>query len=66
MRRTTGLFLALTIGGAVTVAGQSRPPAGLDSLLRAVQADSNEWTAHYDLAMGYWDRKQWDDAERAL
>jgi tetratricopeptide (TPR) repeat protein len=32
---------------------------------RAV-ADSNDAGAHYDLAMAYWDRKQWDLAEASL
>lgn len=35
----------------------------LESLARQ---DSNDAMAHYRLAMGYWDRKRWDDAERTL
>lgn len=32
---------------------------------RAV-ADSNDPLAHYDLAMGFWDQKRWNEAERSL
>ncbi|HEY7683814.1 MAG TPA: tetratricopeptide repeat protein [Gemmatimonadales bacterium] len=31
-----------------------------------VRSDSNDASLHYQLAMAYWDRKEWDDAERSL
>jgi hypothetical protein len=38
----------------------------LDSLVQRARRDSNDATAHYQVAMGYWDRKKWDEAEKAL
>ena len=36
------------------------------SLEAAVARDSNDFVALYDLALGYWSKKRWDDAERTL
>ncbi|MFN8647071.1 MAG: tetratricopeptide repeat protein [Gemmatimonadales bacterium] len=44
---------------------QPRPPTIPELEAQAVR-DSNDATVHYQLAMAYWDRKRWDDAERAL
>ncbi|MEO8294656.1 MAG: tetratricopeptide repeat protein [Gemmatimonadota bacterium] len=38
----------------------------LEQLQAKAVADSNDPVAHYQLAMGYWDKKRWDDAERSL
>ncbi len=47
--------------------GNRRPsPPSLDSLERSARADSNDAVAHYELAMGYWRRMRWGDAERSL
>ena len=45
----------------------SRPsPPSLDSLERSARADSNDAVAHYELAMGYWRKMRWGDAEQSL
>ena len=36
------------------------------SLEAAAARDSNDIVALYDLALGYWSKKRWDDAERTL
>ncbi len=66
------LGLALAIGLALCAyaspveAQKLKILASLDSLETRAQADSNDPTAHYDLALGYWDKKRFDDAERQL
>ena len=42
-----------------------RLPQLADLQQRAI-ADSNDPMAHYQLAMGYWQKKKWDEAELAL
>jgi Tfp pilus assembly protein PilF len=62
-----GLALAATLSTAAGAHAQKR--AGgvrLDSLVAAVRADSNEPRAHYQLALGYWDAKRYDEAEQSL
>jgi tetratricopeptide (TPR) repeat protein len=48
--------------------GQVRLPRGVTvrSLEAAAVRDSNDPVVQYDLAMGYWSRARWDDAERTL
>jgi tetratricopeptide (TPR) repeat protein len=41
-------------------------PRPIEELQRRAVADSNDPMAHYQLAMGYWEKKKWDEAERAL
>ncbi|HXE58463.1 MAG TPA: tetratricopeptide repeat protein [Gemmatimonadales bacterium] len=38
----------------------------LAELERRLRADSNDAAAHYNVALGYWSAKRYDDAERAL
>lgn len=57
------LPLALLLALATPAAAQRVELADLQARARA---DSNDPIAHYDLAMGYWEKKQWDNAERAL
>lgn len=38
----------------------------LEDLEARVRTDSNDAAAHYNVAMGYWARKRWADAEREL
>src|SRR3989442_810612 len=38
----------------------------LKDLEAAAQRDSNDAFAQYNLALGYWSKKRYDDAERAL
>jgi tetratricopeptide (TPR) repeat protein len=48
------------------LSGRQTTEPTLDSLLARARVDSNDAQAHYDLAMAYWDKKRWDDAEHAL
>lgn len=58
------LLVTATHPGAAQDAKARAVP--LDSLERRARADSNDAVAHYDLAMGYWRAKRWDDADHAL
>jgi tetratricopeptide (TPR) repeat protein len=58
------VFLAPPLGAQQNTRKPSRP--SLDSLVRRAHADSNDAVAHYDLAMGYWRRMRWEEAERSL
>ena len=40
--------------------------AKLEDLQAAAARDSNDAAAHYNLAMGYWSKKRYSDAERSL
>jgi Tfp pilus assembly protein PilF len=59
--------VALTVVPLVAE-GQVRLPRGVTvrSLELAAASDSNDPGVQYDLAMGYWSRSRWDDAERTL
>ena len=65
--RPIGLALALLLA-AVPVAAQVRlrPGVSLRLLELAAARDSNDPATLYDLALGYWSKKRWDDAERVL
>lgn len=41
-------------------------PASVQALERAAVRDSNDAAAHYNLALGYWSQKRWDDVGREL
>jgi tetratricopeptide (TPR) repeat protein len=56
--------LALTASLQAQTGRVSEPT--LDSLRTRAAADVNDPVAHYDLAMAYWEKKQWDDSEKEL
>ncbi|MEO8138449.1 MAG: tetratricopeptide repeat protein [Gemmatimonadota bacterium] len=62
----TGPTLVLLL--ATPLAAQDSPSRepSLAELEAAARQDSNDAVAHYRLAMGYWDKKRWDDVEREL
>jgi len=62
----SGQILALLL--ATPLAGQESGTHGqsLAELQATATRDSNDAVALYRLAMGYWDKKKWDDAERIL
>jgi tetratricopeptide (TPR) repeat protein len=41
-------------------------PVSLGELEQRARADSNDPIAHYNVALGYWNAKRWDDAEKSL
>ncbi len=60
---------------AILLAGLAPRPLGaqkviiaekLEDLEARVRTDSNDAAAHYNVAIGYWSRKRWGDAEREL
>ena len=54
----------MSLPGTAAAAQSGRPR--LDSLELRARADSNDAVAHYELALGYWERKRFDEAERSL
>jgi tetratricopeptide (TPR) repeat protein len=65
MRSLLASLLACLI--AVPAAGQSvRVTESLEVLEARARADSNDAAAHYNLAMGYWSKKKYAEAERSL
>lgn len=61
-------WLGLALLLPVSLHGQIRlkPGVTVRSLELAVSRDPNDVAALYDLALGYWSKKRWDDAERSL
>lgn len=57
-----GVIPSVTPLVAQKVSGEAR----LEDLRVAALKDSNDANSHYALAMGYWDKKKWDDAEKEL
>lgn len=67
MRLSLVLFpLALLTAAAPVSAQRIKLPVKLEELEQRVKADSNDAAAHYNVALGYWNEKRFDDAERAL
>ena len=68
MRRSLVLLALLAGGSAAPLAAQVRlrPGVTIRSLEAAAARDSSDTAVLYDLALGYWSKKRWDDAERTL
>jgi tetratricopeptide (TPR) repeat protein len=68
--RAAGLaaFVALGVGSPLSAQQSARKPPlpSIDSLEARARVDSNDAVVHYELAMGYWGAKRYDDADRAL
>jgi len=47
-------------------AAQFKLPVKLADLEQRARADSNDPAAHFNAALGYWNAKRWQDADRAL
>lgn len=61
------LFAALIALPAIAKAqGKIELPVSLSELENRAKADSNDAAAHYNVALGYWNAKRWDDVEREL
>lgn len=65
MFRAALLLSCWLAGHTLQALAQNSPPT-LDSLLARAAADVNDPVAHYDVAMAFWEKKRWDDAEREL
>jgi tetratricopeptide (TPR) repeat protein len=69
MIRRVGLLLGLSIPLAASVLSAQvhlKPGVTLHQLELAVTRDPYDPAALYDLALGYWSKKRWDDVERTL
>ena len=65
MKAMLSAVLALFL--TVPAAAQSvRVTESLETLQQRARADSNDAAAHYNLAMGYWSKKKYDEAEGSL
>lgn len=63
----SAVALATLVGGRPAAAQVTlREGVTLRNLEAAAARDSNDHVAQYELALGYWSKKRWDDAERAL
>ena len=58
------VLLAVTPGRAP--AQHIKLSASLTSLEKAAHTDSNDAAAQYNVALGYWNAKRWDDVDSAL
>ena len=71
MARMTGLLLCALATAALAaprdlVAQRLKLSKSLSELEAAVRTDSTDPAAQYNVAMGYWSAKRYDDAEKAL
>lgn len=55
----------MALGGSA-YAQSIKLPAKLPELENRAKADSNDAAAQYNVALGYWNAKRWDDADSAL
>lgn len=61
------LLLAVAVATGTSLApAQFKLPKKLDELEAIARKDSNDAAAHYNLALGYWNAKRWEDVEREL
>lgn len=64
------LLIAASLASAVvpTLAAQGRIrlPVGLGELEQRVRTDSSDAAAHYNVALGYWNAKRYEEVEREL
>lgn len=69
MRLGALLPLAVTMLAAATLPAAAqglKPSTAIPALEELVRRDSNDAQLHYRLAIAYWSRKRFDDAERSL
>jgi tetratricopeptide (TPR) repeat protein len=68
MRMLGPILLALLASGpgSLSAQGRIRLPVGLGELEQRVKADSNDAAAHYNVALGYWNERRFDEVEREL
>jgi tetratricopeptide (TPR) repeat protein len=59
-------LLGMTAGAVPMAAQQLKLPVALAELESRVRHDSNDAAAHYNVGLGYWNAKRFDDAERSL
>lgn len=63
--RVLGLLM-ISVSSAAPLLAQFRLPVKVGELEQVARRDSNDASAHYNLALAYWNTKRWDDVEREL
>ncbi len=66
MRRIGMLVALVSLCGSPVLAQSVRVTEQISVLEERARSDSNDAAAHYNLAMGYWSKKRYDDAEHSL
>lgn len=66
MRLCRLLSVAALLAAAPLAGQRLKLSVRLPELEQRVKADSNDAAAHYNVALGYWNEKRFDDAERSL
>lgn len=67
MRRSSSFLLSLlALPSLLAAQGKVTLPVSLGELEKRAVADSNDASAHYNVALAYWNAKRWDDVERSL
>src|SRR4051812_8681195 len=67
MNRFTAIAITLLVVGARPSAGQRlKITSSVPALEEAARRDSTDAAAHYNLALGYWTKSKWDEADSAL
>jgi tetratricopeptide (TPR) repeat protein len=60
------IALLLVVPRLLPAQGKVEISVPLPELEKRVHADSNDAAAHYNVAIGYWSAKRWDEADREL
>jgi Tfp pilus assembly protein PilF len=66
LRQVVPVFFGVLLSGTSLVAQRIKLPYKLPELEARAKTDSNDAAAHYNVALGYWNEKRLDDAERSL
>ena len=59
-------FALLVPAVAMPAQGRIELPVSLSQLEESARRDSNDAVAHYNLALGFWNERRWDDVEESL
>ena len=66
LRQVTPALFGALLCASTLAAQRIKLPYKLPELEARARADSNDAAAHYNVALGYWNEKRLDDAERSL
>jgi len=66
MRKGFAVLLFLAALSTDVAIAQFKLTAKLPELEQRARADSNDPAAHFNVALGYWNAKRWDDADRSF
>jgi tetratricopeptide (TPR) repeat protein len=59
-------LLAASASPSLSAQGRIRLPVGLGELEQRVRTDSSDAAAHYNVALGYWNARRYDEVQREL